>query len=91
MRLRFTFPCGAVLLLLPRWTICRRYVELEGKDAWHVKASLVHQAASSSYALTEVQLGGMLTRHDLSIQQVNLEMQLAFSCDRMLTWHQKQP
>ena len=55
-----------------------------------MKASLVHQAASSSYALTEVQLGGMLTRHDLSIQQVNLEMQLAFSCDRMLTWHQMQ-
>lgn len=47
-----------------------RYVELESSQAWHMKATLVSQAASSSYSMTETQLGGRLTRHDLSIQQV---------------------
>lgn len=49
----------------------RRYVELEGQGAWHMKASLVQQAATSRYNLTETQLGGAFSRHDLSIKQVS--------------------
>ena len=48
----------------------RRYVELENKQSWHLKASLVHQEAESRYQLTETQLGGMTTRHDLNVNQV---------------------
>lgn len=49
-----------------------RYAELEGEQTWHMKASLVTQAEKSNYQLTEAQLGGKFTRHDLSIQQVDL-------------------
>ena len=56
-----------------------RYVELEGSEAWHMKASLVTQAEGSKYQITEAQLGGRLTRHDLSIQQVTL-----FHCSRRI-------
>jgi len=45
-------------------------VELENKQSWHMKASIVHQAESSRYNVTETQLGGMMTRHDLTINQV---------------------
>lgn len=47
-----------------------RYVALEGPAALHMKGTLVTQAAGSGYTLTEARLGGRLTRHDLSIQQV---------------------
>ena len=47
-----------------------RYVNTEVEDAWHMKGDLVSQDARSQYELTEALLGGALTRHDLSIQQV---------------------
>lgn len=50
--------------------LLRRYVELENKQSWHTKASIVQQAGRSRYQLTETQLGGMTTRHDLTISQV---------------------
>lgn len=46
------------------------YVVLEGAAAAHAKATLVNQGTESSYSLTEVRVGGRLTRHDLSIEQL---------------------
>lgn len=46
------------------------YVQLEAPGAVHVKASLVRQAKSSSYIMTEASLGGALSRHDVGIMQV---------------------
>ena len=51
-----------------------RYVELESKQSWHMKASIVYQAEGSRYNLTETQLGGMMTRHDLTINQVRCSL-----------------
>ena len=47
-----------------------RYVCLEGRQAMHMKGTLVRQAASSTYKLTEARLGGRLTRQDVNIAQV---------------------
>lgn len=62
---------------------------LEGDESWHMKGSLVHQSASSRYTLTESQLGGRLSRHDLGIQQVILlppsDLCISFHQDRPLT------
>lgn len=35
-----------------------------------MKATLVNQGAGSSYSLTEARVGGALSRHDLSIEQL---------------------
>ena len=47
-----------------------RYVCLEGRQAMHMKGTLVRQATSSTYKLTEARLGGRLTRQDVNIAQV---------------------
>lgn len=49
-----------------------RYAALEGRGALSMKGTLVAQGARSRYALTEARVGGALTRHDLSIQQVRV-------------------
>ena len=36
----------------------------------HMKGTLVRQAASSTYKLTEARLGGRLTRQDVNVAQV---------------------
>lgn len=46
------------------------YVELEDAGAAHMKATLVNQGRESSYTLTETRIGGSLSRHDLSIEQL---------------------
>lgn len=46
------------------------YVELEGAGAAHVKATLVNQGRESSYTMTELRVGGRLSRHDVSIEQL---------------------
>jgi Fe-S cluster assembly protein SufD len=46
------------------------YVQLEGAGAAHWKATLVNQGRGSTYRLTEACVGGGLTRHDLSIEQL---------------------
>lgn len=46
------------------------FVEREHVDAIHVKSTLVQQAASSRYALTEARVGAALSRHDVGVQQV---------------------
>lgn len=46
------------------------YVQLEGPGAAHVKATLVNQGTGSSYSLTEASVGGTLTRHDISVEQL---------------------
>ena len=46
------------------------YVQLEGRGAFHVKATLVTQGRGSRYTLAEARLGGALTRHDLSVEQL---------------------
>lgn len=48
---------------------CGRYVELEARAALHMKATLVQQAARSSYRQVEARLGGRLSRQDLAIEQ----------------------
>jgi len=45
------------------------YVEAEGRGAWHAKATLVRQAASSRYALVEARLGGALSRAEVDVAQ----------------------
>ncbi|CAL5226157.1 g8980 [Coccomyxa viridis] len=45
------------------------YVCLEGRQAMHMKGTLVRQAASSTYKLTEARLGGRLTRQDVNVAQ----------------------
>jgi len=51
-------------------SLSHRYVETDGADATHVRATLVEQAERSLYSLTEVRLGGRLSRHDLGIAQL---------------------
>lgn len=46
------------------------YLQLESPEAIHFKATLINQGASSRYSVTEARLGGALTRHDLSIDQL---------------------
>lgn len=41
----------------------------EASGCTHVKATLVQQAAGSSYSLAETRTGGSLTRHDLGVHQ----------------------
>ncbi|KAK9861536.1 hypothetical protein WJX84_012155 [Apatococcus fuscideae] len=54
-------------------TLQHGYANLEGGAAWHIKSTLVNQAARSHYALTEASLGGTLTRHDVVINQMGPE------------------
>ena len=46
------------------------YVQLQGPAALHVKATLVGQGKASDYSLTEVEVGGRLSRHDLGVDQL---------------------
>jgi Fe-S cluster assembly protein SufD len=46
------------------------YVQLEAGGTAHMKCTLVDQGRGSSYSLTEVRVGGSLSRHDLNIEQV---------------------
>eukprot|EP00887_Chlorella_sp_A99_P005803 scaffold1.g5803.t1 len=45
-------------------------VQLQGRGAFHARATLVAQGAESSYSLAEVALGGRLARHDLGVEQL---------------------
>ena len=46
------------------------YVELEADGAIHFKTTLVNQGKESQYSLTEAQIGGSLSRHDLGVDQL---------------------
>lgn len=46
------------------------FVELEDQNAIHMKSTLVSQGTESTYGLTEVRLGGALSRHDVGIVQL---------------------
>lgn len=46
------------------------YVEVQSGPSWHMKATMVRQAARSSYTCNEAAVGAAISRHDLSIQQV---------------------
>ncbi|KAL4531891.1 hypothetical protein Ndes2437B_g02327 [Nannochloris sp. 'desiccata'] len=46
------------------------YIELEADGAAHFKTTLVNQGKESNYSLTEARIGGALTRHDLSVEQL---------------------
>ena len=50
---------------------CCRYVEVQSGNSYHMKATLVTQAARSSYTCNEAAVGAAISRHDLSIQQVH--------------------
>ena len=56
----------------------RRYAEVQSGASYHVKASMVRQAARSSYTCNEAAMGAAISRHDLSIQQVRPDMQISF-------------
>ncbi|MEW5299613.1 MAG: hypothetical protein WDW36_002609 [Sanguina aurantia] len=45
------------------------YAQREAAPAFHMRSTLVTQERSSSYNLTDVSLGGTLTRHDVGIKQ----------------------
>lgn len=46
------------------------YVEVQSGRSYHMKATMVRQAAHSSYTCNEAAVGAAISRHDLSIQQV---------------------
>lgn len=46
------------------------YAEVQSGASYHMKATLVRQAARSSYTCNEAAMGAAISRHDLSIQQV---------------------
>ena len=62
--------CSDLKGALPEEEALHRYVCLEGRQAMHMKGTLVRQAASSTYKLTEARLGGRLTRQDVNVAQV---------------------
>lgn len=55
----------------------RRYAEVQSGASYHVKASMVRQAARSSYTCNEAAMGAAISRHDLYIQQVSSDMQIS--------------
>lgn len=50
-----------------------QFVVTDGQEAVNLRATLVEQQAKSAYSLTEVRLGGVLTRHDVNIVQLGPE------------------
>ncbi|KAG1680407.1 hypothetical protein FOA52_015498 [Chlamydomonas sp. UWO 241] len=64
--------CSSVteLLLDEDSDVTHGYVQREAPGAVHIKATLVRQAASSTYTLNEARVGGALSRHDLGVEQV---------------------
>ncbi len=53
-----------------RASLEHKYVELDGDKAVTLKSTLVSQGKESTYSLTEVRLGGELSRHDVGIVQL---------------------
>ena len=51
-------------------SLTHKFVELDGNNAINIKSTLVSQGKESTYSLTEVRLGGELTRHDVGIVQL---------------------
>ncbi len=51
-------------------SLSHKFVELDGGKAVNLKSTLVSQGKESTYSLTEVRLGGELTRHDVGIVQL---------------------
>jgi len=51
------------------------YVQMEGPSTCHTRTTLVAQGANSRYELSEVSLGGTLSRHDLNVEQLGSETQ----------------
>jgi Fe-S cluster assembly protein SufD len=51
-------------------SLTHKFVELDSGEAINLKSTLVSQGKESTYSLTEVRLGGELTRHDLGIVQL---------------------
>ena len=49
-----------------------RYVEVQSSSSFHTKATMVRQAARSSYTCNEAAVGAAISRHDLSIEQVSV-------------------
>lgn len=60
-----------------RASLTHRFVELENQKAITIKSTLVSQGTESTYALTEVRLGGELSRHDVGIVQLGERTQTA--------------
>ncbi|KAK9826208.1 hypothetical protein WJX81_008547 [Elliptochloris bilobata] len=63
--------CNAVAEIVLGEDAClvHGYVQLEARAALHMKATLVAQAARSSYRQLEARLGGRLSRQDLGVEQ----------------------
>ncbi|KAG9445237.1 hypothetical protein H6P81_016577 [Aristolochia fimbriata] len=55
------------------------YLQMHGKNAAHIKWTLVRQEASSGYELVEVSTGAKLSRHNLHIQQLGPDTQTNLS------------
>ena len=51
-------------------SLTHKFVGLDGDKAVNLKSTLVSQGKESTYSLTEVRLGGELTRHDVGIVQL---------------------
>jgi Fe-S cluster assembly protein SufD len=51
-------------------SLTHKFVELDCGKAVNLKSTLVSQGKESTYSLTEVRLGGELTRHDVGIVQL---------------------
>lgn len=46
------------------------YIQSQERESFHIKQTVVTQAARSEYALVEAGLGGRLSRHNLSMEQL---------------------
>ena len=66
-----------------------RYIEVQSGSSFHMKATMVQQSARSSYTCNEATVGACISRHDLSIKQVQCYSQHARSKTqaKTYTWH----
>lgn len=50
--------------------VSHSYVQMQSRNAAHIKWTFVRQEKCSSYELTEINTGGKLSRHNLHVQQL---------------------
>jgi Fe-S cluster assembly protein SufD len=72
----FAFECN-----LYRYTaVTHTMVQAQSRGAVHTRATYLTQAEDSHYALAEINLGGKLGRHELSIEQLGARTNTELAC-----------
>lgn len=57
------------VVLAPRAQVVHRVVQLKDEGSFHTQQTLVRQAESSKYELTDICVGSRLARHDVNVSQ----------------------